>query len=697
MHATETDQPEEPDEGTETIVEEDAAAPVPADPPSTPDDTGSFVDRVRSRGRRPIWPGWLLSWKDFRTAFVVVVGFYAHTVGFHLIRAPWYALRFVCRGPSGALRFAKFLARWVFDWEGHPVRLAAADTKKAEEYLKLCKQRDRRVRTRLTATSVLGGLTAAVALVIIAVSPGWTVPAFAALVSGVFGYFSTGKDNPIVGHAVTPARIRKLTSNAVVRALTVIGVSGIKTDEIHFPAPITRDGPGWRADVDLPAGVTAAEVAQRRDKLAAALGRPLGCVWPENDATVHPGRLVLYVSDHDMATSPQPVWPLAKSGTVDIFAPVPVGTDQRGRWIYATLIFASVLIGALPRMGKSVFLRCLLLIAALDFRVELHVFDLRGAGDHEPLAPVAHRYRCGYDETDIEYCLESLRALHQDMARRSTVVRDLPRDLCPEAKITSALASNRSLGLHPVVVGIDECHMLFKHKTYGQELAEICEDLMRRGPALGIIAMLATQRPDPESVPSGISTNAVVRACFKVQRHNENDAILQSGAYGSGIRATSFTKNDKGLCYFIGDDEPHIMRTVYTDTIQADAIVARARALREKHGTITGYAAGQDLASTTKTSPARSTLLEDVRAVFPTGQHKEWGEVILTRLVELRPDVYADWTQTQLTAALKPYGISTSHQTSKTDPATGRETNRRGLLRTEVDTALARRNHRPAA
>ena len=53
---------------------------------------------------------------------------------------------------------------------------------------------------------------------------------------------------------------------------------------IGFPAPITRDGPGWRADVDLPPGVTVGEVMDRRDKLASGLGRTLGCVWPEGNA-----------------------------------------------------------------------------------------------------------------------------------------------------------------------------------------------------------------------------------------------------------------------------------------------------------------------------------------------------------------------------------------------------------------------------
>ena len=44
----------------------------------------------------------------------------------------------------------------------------------------------------------------------------------------------------------------------------------------------------WRGD--LPHGVTAGEVGEKREKLASGLRRPIGCVWPETDHKRHPGR-----------------------------------------------------------------------------------------------------------------------------------------------------------------------------------------------------------------------------------------------------------------------------------------------------------------------------------------------------------------------------------------------------------------------
>ena len=46
------------------------------------------------------------------------------------------------------------------------------------------------------------------------------------------------------------------------------------------------------------------------------------------------------------------------------------------------------------------------------------------------------------------------------------MIRALPRDLCPESKVTSALADKKDLGLHPIVIGVDECQVWFEHPEH---------------------------------------------------------------------------------------------------------------------------------------------------------------------------------------------------------------------------------------
>ena len=58
--------------------------------------------------------------------------------------------------------------------------------------------------------------------------------------------------------------------------------------------------------------------------------------------------------------------------------------------------------------------------------------------------------------------------------------------------------------------------------------------------AAGIVLVLATQRPDKESLPTGVSGNVSIRFCLHVAGQVENDMILGTSAYKNGYRATMF-------------------------------------------------------------------------------------------------------------------------------------------------------------
>jgi S-DNA-T family DNA segregation ATPase FtsK/SpoIIIE len=670
--------------------------PVLVDAPQAQRPPRPGLAGLRAAQRRPILPPWLRSRTELAALARWAAGFAAHTSAYHLTRSPAYAGRLAARAPRGSARLLAGWLRWLLDLEGEPVRQACVRAQDAEAYLKLARQRDRRVRWRATLT-VLLTVVAVLATITLLIAPPATRWAALALLVAVLGVLGAPADRPLLERAVVVPRAARLTSEMVVRALGVLGLAGINQalardpKAIGFVSPIHRDGPGWRAEIDLPPGVTVGEVADRRDKLASGLGRPLGCVWPEGNPEVHPGRLILWVGDQDMAKTRQPPWPLAKTGAVDLFAPFPFGTDQRGRQVPLTLMFASMVIGSIPRMGKTFAARLVLLAAALDPRAELHAYDLKGTGDLSVLEPVAHRYRAGDDDADIAYALQDLRGLQAELRRRAGVIRDLPRDLCPENKVTQHLAGLRSYRLHPIVLEVDECQRWFEHPSYGSELQAISEDLVRRGPAFGIIAIFATQRPDAKSLPTAISANAVLRFCLKVMGQTENDMVLGTSAYKNGVRATMFARADLGIGYLAGEgDDPQIVRSFYVDAPAAEAIVARARALRERAGTLTGHALGED----PEPADAVGSLLTDILAVVPTDQAKAWNQTVVARLAELRPEVYGGWEPDQLTAALKPHGVTVG-QVWGTDPATGEGANRRGITRAQVVAAAERARRRP--
>jgi S-DNA-T family DNA segregation ATPase FtsK/SpoIIIE len=681
------------------------AAPVLVDSPEAQRPERTTLAALRQAERRPILPPWLRSAREAREMAAWALGFAGYTSAYYASRTPAAAGRLAARSPHGLARTLGGWRRWLFDAEGEPLRRVSADRADAETYLKLARQRDRRVRWRAFLTIVLTiALTAAAVLV--AVTPGWVRLLLCTVALGLLGRVGQPADRPLIQRAVAVPKAPRLTSDMIIAALGSLGIAAItqalakKPDASDwFPSSIARDGAhGYRADLDLPLGVTAGDVIERRDRLASGLRRALGCVWPEGVPKVHPGRLLLYVGDEDMATAKQPPWPLGKSGTVDLFRPFAFGTDQRCRPATITLMFASMVVGSIPRMGKSFAIRLLALAAALDVHAELHLYDLKGTGDLRPLEPIAYRYRRGDDDHkgDIDYGLAGMRLLRTELRRRADIIGNLPSSVCPENKITPELARMRHLRLHPIVLVVDECQRWFEHPKHGADFKEIGADLVKRGPAVGIIAIFATQRPDDGSLPAAIRDNAVLRFCLKVTDAKANNMVLGSGAYGSGIQATMFTRSDKGIGYLVGEaDDPVILRTYKVDQVAAERIAARARALREQAGTLAGHAIGEEAGESTATA-ATTALLRDILTVVPQEEAKVASDPLAALLAETWPDRYGELTKDQLNASLRALGIDTNVQVHRYDGG-GERRNLRGIMRQSVADALTERDRQRGA
>ncbi|SFP66661.1 DNA segregation ATPase FtsK/SpoIIIE, S-DNA-T family [Actinomadura madurae] len=653
--------------------------------------------------RRPIIAPWLRDRSEAKATVRWAVGYAGHVTGYHTARIPLYSLRLAMRSPRGLWRVAAGTWRWTFDMDARPLRTHAIDRRNDEAYLKLMSERNDRVRARLMVTAA-GAAGTGLAAMSVAAAGGVTQTAVLAALVFLLGWIGTPTDRRILDTAVVSTKAPKLTSEIVVRALAALGNAEINKavgkggSGITFPAPITRDGPGWRAEVDLPYGVTATDIMERRDRLASGLRRPLGCVWPEPAHDQHAGRLVLWVGDQDMNQVRPPVWPLAKTGAAaDVFKPFPFGTDQRGRPVTLTLMYANMLIGAMPGAGKTFALKVPLLAAALDPTAQLRVFELKGTGDLDFAEKVAHHYGSGPDDTTIGECLASLREVYTDLEKRAKTLARLPKDVRPENKVTPQLAASTSHGLGPLVFVIDECQELFSHPEHGKEAGELATAIIKRGRALGVILLLATQRPDKASLPTGISANVGIRFCLRVMGQTENDMILGTSMYQNGIRATTFTKRDRGIGYLAGEtDTPQIVRGYYLDGPTADRLADRARAARKAAGTLTGYAAGED---TTPAEGDGSSLLDDIAAVLLPGEDKVWSETVVTRLAELRPATYGAWNDLDptgkakhLAAALKPYGIGTGQIWGQGE--TGKGGNRRGITTAHILDALNERGDR---
>src|SRR6266542_2328725 len=352
-------------------------------------------------------------------------------------------------------------------------------------------------------------------------------------------------------------------------------------------------------------------------------------------------------------------WKLGRSGTHDLFTPVPFGADPRGRGVAVPLVQHNVLIGSLPGQGKTSALRVLACGAALDPTAQLWLHELKGSGDLDPLEQIAHRYVSGIDDDSIGYAADSLGLLKTEVMRRAGALKQLPRQLCPDRRVTRAIADRRQLGLYPLACVIDECQNLFAHPQLGAKAGEDAEFIIKIGRAFGVSLILATR------------------------------------AYKNGLRATVFRPEiDAGIGYLVGaTSTPVVVRTAYLDGPATERIAARARALREAAGTLSGHALGQ---APQESSARPERLLGDVLGVVPTTQDKVAAEVLHQWLATAHPEVYGDWTTDRLTASLRSYGIDTSVQVHRPGPD-GQRRNLRGITRQSVADALTQRGQKPGA
>jgi DNA segregation ATPase FtsK/SpoIIIE, S-DNA-T family len=186
--------------------------------------------------------------------------------------------------------------------------------------------------------------------------------------------------------------------------------------QLAYTIPARVDGNGTYAQVRLPMGVTAGMVADRRDRLAANLGRAKLETWPTEGGEA--GLLDLWVADRGVLGRGAGRWPLLDDGQVDVFDGVPFGRSQRGQLVAAPILERNYVIGGQPGQGKTSAGRTFCLGCVLDPSVELRVFVFAANPDFDPMTPRLARYVKGDDDDAIEAGLTELRWLREEVTRR---------------------------------------------------------------------------------------------------------------------------------------------------------------------------------------------------------------------------------------------------------------------------------------
>lgn len=289
-----------------------------------------------------------------------------------------------------------------------------------------------------------------------------------------------------------------------------------KDETLRLVERATRVGDGWAVTVDLPATRKAADVIKHREALASALAVDEVQLIVERvrGNGGHAGRVSMWVADSDPYASPPLRTPLLRAERWDAWRPVPFGRDARDRRIDLPLVWTSLLVGAIPRQGKTFAARLAAAGLVLDPYTRLYVADFKAGKDWDAAGQVAYRFMSGDESAHVVELVGWLVELVAEVQGRYRRMRELDDVTCPESKVTPAMSRDRALDMPVTAVFVDEVQVPLEDRTpvdvqgkrlaAGEYVGELLTWLAKKGPAAGIVLVLATQRPDSKTIPSGL-------------------------------------------------------------------------------------------------------------------------------------------------------------------------------------------------
>jgi S-DNA-T family DNA segregation ATPase FtsK/SpoIIIE len=617
-----------------------------------------------------------------------------HRAAFHGVRLPMYSVLTVWWAGVGAVRLAGRQLAWWWVPETDVLKSAAVVNQDAREWARLHKTAG---ETRLAHGIVLAaeaiGLAVGCALLAVA-APWWMQAAVAAVAVPMLARHGRPEDRPIFATATTEPRFRVISADVVLRAYYAAGLGDPDKpgQRITFESAMARDGEGSKVRVVLPYGTGFGDVVKALGKLASGLDVAPSQVYLTADKTSH-RRHTLWVADRDPLAIPAGRTPLLDCKRRSIWQPAPLGLDERGRKVTLLLLWISILIGAQPRKGKTFTGRLLALFGALDPTVRQSFIDGKNSPDWNAFRLIAYHFIHGIvpdrDGDPVKQLLDALAEIKAHILDTNAFLASLPVSECPEGKLTEELCRRYPKKLFVWMIVVEEFQNYFElpDQKANQQVAELLSFILAVGPSAGVILVDLSQKPggigagDVQRLFNRFRDNHTVRIALKCGNRNVSEAILGSDAQSEGIDASTLPKEAKGVGYLYGAaDETPTVRFHLADAEDTAKIVAAARVLRERAGTIEGFAAGVETGI-----PARD-VLADVLAVFGAESALHWP-VLAERLATQFPDRWADATADAVSAQCRALAVPSVQVKSG-------GLNRQGCRRADV-TAAARDTGNP--
>ncbi|MEV5733844.1 FtsK/SpoIIIE domain-containing protein [Streptomyces sp. NPDC052292] len=460
-------------------------------------------------------------------------------------------------------------------------------------------------------------------------APQWALPAGA----------RSNEGEPITPSIVVKA-LRDLGVPALRKAITEMGDAGAS-----MLSPIVIAGCGVEVDVTLPSGVSTIEVQNRRRKLAENLSRHEHEVFitiPTAARTVR-----LWVADSGALDEPIGPSPLATDDTMTAdYAKgrAPWGQDLRGDAAALSLYQRHLLITGLSNQGKTVALRSLALWLSLDKSVQFLMGDLKGVGDWAMFDGLALTLIQGPTDEHVIQVTEMVESAVEEMNRR---IQAPPGTQFP-----------------PLIVLVDEAQVAFMcpakdedKRPYGGAKANsryfmAVRKIHNQGRAVNVLMWQGTQDPTNENLPKLVREGAHTRASLALGTESQARMALGDKAVDGGAAPNLLRPGlDRGTLVVASDgiqipagQSSITVRTHYIDDAAAEAITARAKALRDGVTTLHAVERGEE-----------RDPLADIAAAIGDAPRLRTQDVI-KRLSALNAEAYGDWSPVDLTRVLEGTG-----------------------------------------
>jgi DNA segregation ATPase FtsK/SpoIIIE, S-DNA-T family len=313
---------------------------------------------------------------------------------------------------------------------------------------------------------------------------------------------------------------------------------------------------GWRARIDLPPGTTATDLINSTPALESGLGTRPGAVRvePDPDRADHATIRVLTTDPHDHPIA----YPTDdRDGRRSVTDPIPLGLFEDAQPVLLRIAHRHGLLGGVAGAGKSGVLNVILAELVVCPDVVLWGVDLKGGMELQPWAS----------------CLDRLATTPADaaglLAAAVAVLDARARQMAADgSRLWAPTPSAPAL-----IVVVDEYAELADEAPVA---ISITDSIARRGRAVAVTLLAATQRPTQKAMGSGaVRSQMDVRICLRVRERRDVDLILGQGMLATGWAADTLNAPGKFLISTPEHTTPRRARAYRVDDLAVAAIVAR--------------------------------------------------------------------------------------------------------------------------